>query len=224
MAAASRPAAPAFTLITLDYNDGSDFVPGAEQLATPGGSVNLRAQVIDSASGTYTYSWTTAGLTDATSISGASTYDLTFQWNTSISTAKTESTTLTVTDPNSNQVSQTVHLLGARGDRLGHRRHHLAVVARPRPDPGRCARPWPARTSRSSRPPAPPETSIDLPSFNPNVSPVSLQYDSLSANALPIVDVEHPLDPTKTTPSQVTAQLHVQRDERLDLRTTARAR
>ena len=121
----------------LDYNDGSVFVPGAEQLATPGGSVDLRAQVIDSASGTYTYSWTTSGLTDATSISGASSYDLTFQWNTSISTATAESTTLTVTDPDSNQVSQTYTFWVPGDDRHGHRRHHLALVARPRPDPGR---------------------------------------------------------------------------------------
>ncbi len=87
----SPPTSPAFELATLDYNDGSLMVPGFDQLATPGGSVDLRAQVRDSATGTYTFSWDTSGLTDATSISGASTYDLTFQWNTSISTAEAES-------------------------------------------------------------------------------------------------------------------------------------
>ncbi len=103
----SPPTSPAFELATVDYNDGSLMVPGFDQLATPGGSVDLRAQVRDSATGTYTFSWDTSGLTDATSISGASTYDLTFQWNTSIATANAESATLTVTDPNSDQVSQT---------------------------------------------------------------------------------------------------------------------
>ena len=98
---------PAFELETLDYNDGSVLVPGFEQLATPGGSVDLRAQVRDSATGTYTYSWNTTGLTSATSISGSSTYDLTFDWNTTIATAGAESVTLTVTDPNLAQVSQT---------------------------------------------------------------------------------------------------------------------
>src|SRR5262249_3249764 len=51
------------------------------------------------------------------------------------------------------------------------------------------------------------EAMIRLPSFNPNVSPTSLVYTSLAANAIPIFDVEHALDPTKTTPSPVTAQL-----------------
>jgi hypothetical protein len=98
---------PAFELVTLDYNDGSVMVPGFDQLATPGGSVDLRAQVRDSATGTYTFSWNTSGLTDANTISGTATYDLTFDWNTSVSTAKAESVTLTVTDPGNNQVSQT---------------------------------------------------------------------------------------------------------------------
>jgi hypothetical protein len=35
----------AFELVTLHYNDGSPMVPGFDQLATPGGSVDLRAQV-----------------------------------------------------------------------------------------------------------------------------------------------------------------------------------
>ena len=64
---------PAFELVTLDFNDGSVMVPGHDQLATPGGSVNLMAQVRDTATGTYTYSWNTTGFSDATSISGSST-------------------------------------------------------------------------------------------------------------------------------------------------------
>jgi hypothetical protein len=46
---------PAFELVTLDFNDGSVIVPGHNVLATPGGSVNLMAQVRDTATGTYTY-------------------------------------------------------------------------------------------------------------------------------------------------------------------------
>jgi hypothetical protein len=94
----SPPTSPAFELKTLDYNDGSTVVPGFDQLATPGGSVDLRAQVRDSATGTYTFTWNTSGLTDANSISGATTYDLTFDWDTSVSTANAESATLTVTE------------------------------------------------------------------------------------------------------------------------------
>lgn len=98
---------PAFTLVTLDYNQGTPIVPGSDQIATPGAAVDLRAQVIDPVSGAYSYSWNTSGLTDATGISGSSSYDLTFQWATSIPTAGVQSATLTVTDPNGQQVSQT---------------------------------------------------------------------------------------------------------------------
>ena len=107
VAGTSQQTSPPLTVYTLDYNDGNVFVPGFNELATPGGSVDLRAQVRDTATGTYTYSWNTTGLTDATGIAGANTFDLTFQWNTTIATAKNESVTLTVTDPNQNVVSQT---------------------------------------------------------------------------------------------------------------------
>ena len=182
------------------------MVPGFQQLATPGGSVDLRAQVIDSAAGAYTYSWTTTGLTDATGISGSSTYDLTFHWNTSISTSKAESTTLTVTDPSHNQVSQTYTFWvpAGTGTTTGGATWPSSL------DPGLIQAAAPTVASKnvavvSATGAA--ESSITLPSYNPNVVPVSLQYNSLSANALPIIDVEHPLDPTKTTPTQVTAQL-----------------
>ena len=99
---------PAFELKTLDYNDGSVMVPGFDQLATPGGSVDLRAQVRDSATGTYTYSWDTSGL------SRRQQHQRHGHRTTSLSTgtppsprATAESVTLTVTDPNLDQVSQT---------------------------------------------------------------------------------------------------------------------
>ena len=130
---------PAFELETLDFNDGSVMVPGYNQLATPGGSVDLRAQVRDSATGTYTYTWNTSGLSDATSISGSSTYDLTFQWDTTIATATTESVSVTVTDPSLNVVSQTYTFSIPAGTGIGDRRDDLEQRhARPRPAPGRC--------------------------------------------------------------------------------------
>ncbi len=130
---------PAFELITLDYNDGSVMVPGYEQLATPGGSVDLRAQVRDSATGTYTYTWNTTGLSDATSISGASSDDLTFQWDTTIATATTESVTSDRDRPQSERGQPDLHLLDTGRHGLGDRRDDLEQRhARPRPAPGRC--------------------------------------------------------------------------------------
>src|SRR5262249_55665698 len=50
-------------------------------------------------------------------------------------------------------------------------------------------------------------TSIDMPSYNPNVPALSLVYNSLAANALPIVVAEHPLSASLSTPSKVSAKL-----------------
>ena len=51
-----------------------------DQLANLGHSVDLEAQVAGTT--VSSYNWNTSGITsDATSIAGASTYELTFQWN-----------------------------------------------------------------------------------------------------------------------------------------------
>ena len=51
------------------------------------------------------------------------------------------------------------------------------------------------------------DTSIDLPSYNPNVPALSLVYNSLTADPRPIVVVHHTLDPTQTVPTTVNATL-----------------
>ena len=54
------------------------------------------------------YSWNTSGITsDAQNIAGASTYQLTFQWNSEIVTAHTDTITLSVTDTNSHTETYT---------------------------------------------------------------------------------------------------------------------
>ena len=199
---------PAFELETLDYNDGSVMVPGYDQLATPGGSVDLCAQVRDSATGTYTYSWNTTGLTDATSISGSSTYDLTFQWDTTIATATAESVTLTVTDPEPERGQPDLHLLGAGRHRLGDRRHDLEQLdARPRPAPGRRAGlRQPERLGRRGHRRA---RDVDQPAqLQPEYPGVCRSITTRwRPNALPIIVAEHRARPDASTPSQVSAQL-----------------
>ena len=49
------------------------------------------------------------------------------------------------------------------------------------------------------------DTQIDLPSYNPNVAPIALVYDSVTANPEPIITVENTIP--ATVPSQVSAQL-----------------
>ena len=51
------------------------------------------------------------------------------------------------------------------------------------------------------------DTSIDLPSYNPNVPAIALTYNSMTANPLPIILVHHTLDPTQTVPTAVNATL-----------------
>jgi hypothetical protein len=207
LSGASPDTGSPFELETLDYTDGSVMVPGFEQLATPGGSVDLRAQVRDSATGTYTYSWSTTGLTSANSISGASTYDLTFDWNTSIATASAESATLTVTDPSLNQVIQTYTFWvpAGTGTATGGTTWNNSTL-----DPGLLQASAPSFASQNVsvvEDTGALETSIDMPSYNPNVPALALNYDSLAANATPIIVAEHALSPSLSTPSQVSAQL-----------------
>jgi RHS repeat-associated protein len=202
------------TVYTLDYNDGAVFVPGFNQLATPGGAVDLRAQVRDTATGTYTYSWNTTGLTDATGISGSSTFNLTFHWNTTISTAKNESVTLTVTDPNLNVVNQTYtfHAPAGTGTTTGGTTWNDQELApnliKPYADMiglmGYCASCSGTFVTADT---GAWNTAIHLPTYNPGIPPLVLNYDSLAADPRLIVVAHHVLDPTKSTPSQVEAKL-----------------
>ncbi len=99
-----------FPLYTLDYNQGTVLFPGGYQLATQGGSMDLRAQTTGTTG--VTYSWNTSGLTNATSISGTSTFDLTFTWSTTIlMSPQVDSVTLTATNASSQQESQTYYFL-----------------------------------------------------------------------------------------------------------------
>ena len=162
---------PAFELETLDYNDGSVMVPGFDQLATPGGSVDLRAQVRDSATGTYTYSWNTIRpdrrhqhqrLQHLRPHLPVGHHDLHGQGRVGHAHRHRP-------EPEPGQPD--LHLLGAGRHRHRDRRHDLEQLdARPRPALRPTRRRSPARTSRSSRDTGALETSINLPSYNPNVA------------------------------------------------------
>ena len=194
-----------FPLYTLDYNEGSVLLPGTTRLATLGGNVDLRAQVENTT--VSSYSWNTAGLANATNIAGASTYDLTFQWATSVSTATTNSATLTVTNSAGKTQVQTYNFQVPAGSGTA----------------GTGTAAWPQSLSPDAISPGAPaigghdvavdansgslDTSIALPAYNPNVPAVVLAYDSVTANPQPIIVEHHALAPSMTTPSEVSAQL-----------------
>ena len=209
---------PAFELETLDYNDGSVMVPGFEQLATPGGSVDLRAQVRDSATGTYTYSWSTTGLTE-----------------------RHQHQRLEHLRPDVRLGHHHRDGRGRVGHAHGHRPQPRTRSARPTPSgyrPARARRPAARPGTTTTLDPgllqagAPAfasqnvsvvedtgalETSINLPSYNPNIPALSLNYDSLAANALPIIVAEHPLDPDPGRPLAGLGPVDLRRHRRLDV-------
>jgi RHS repeat-associated protein len=196
-----------FPVYTLDQNDGTVLLPGAYQLATLDGAVDLRAQV--SGTTVSSYSWNTTGLTDAQSgtITGTSTYDLQFQWKSSVATAEADTVTLTVTGSGGAQEVQTYTFWVPAG----------TVGSAPSPPT------WSQATSSDMVAPDAPSfvthnASIDantgaadavigLPSYNPNVPALALAYDSQAAVPQPVVVEHHTLDPGLSVPSQVSAQL-----------------
>ncbi len=199
-----------FPVYVINYDQGSVLMPGAYQLATFNQSVDLRAQVEGTT--VNSISWNTSGLSQASHISGTGTYDLTFAWgngNTNPSPS-VESVTLSVTDINSHTETFTYDFLVPAGTGSGS---------------GGGGATWP-----TSLPPnlvldqAPAidsqnvsvdstsgalDTSINLPSYNPNLPSLSLAYDSLTANPLPITLIPHTINASLATPSQVSGQITV---------------
>ena len=199
------PSAPAFPVYTLDYIQGTVLPPNGFQLATLDGNVDLRAQ----ATGTtgVTYSWNTSGLTEATNIAGASTYDLTFTWATTVSTATINSVTLTATNSSSQQVVQTYYFQVPEGSiTTGTGSASWPTSLAPNTVSLNAAQ-WDSQYVSVNAVSGALDSTITLPSYNPNVNALSLTYDSLTANPLPIILVEHPLDPTQAVPTKVSAQL-----------------
>ena len=94
----SQEVFPYFPLYVLDVNDGVVLFPGVTQLGQVGGSVVLQAQV--SGTTVSSYNWNTTGL-PATSITGSSTYQLSFQWEDTAVNNVATSVTLSVEDSNS---------------------------------------------------------------------------------------------------------------------------
>jgi RHS repeat-associated protein len=168
-------------------------------------SVDLYAQVKGTT--VSTYSWTTSGNFTGTALTGTSAYHVHFQWPGTQASAQVESITLTVTDTSSHQESETIDFQVPTSN----------IVTMP------SSASWPVTIPPDLVQPGAPafdsqgvsvdaisgalDTSIDLPSYNPNVPVLSLVYNSLTADPRPIVVVHHTLDDTKTVPTKVDATL-----------------
>jgi len=195
-----------FPVYVVDYNDGQVLMPGADQLASPSGFVDLRAQVRDTT--VSSYSWDTTGLTDAVGISGSSSYDLTFNWAQDVYYPAVDSVTLSVTDANSHTETFTYSFQVPVGS-------GPTISGGGTTWPGSLPPDWelsraPAFDSHNVSVDATSgslDATLDLPGYNPNVAPLALTYDSLTADPRPIIVAPHTIDAAQAVPSKVSGQL-----------------
>ncbi len=196
-----------YPLYTLDYIQGNVLFPGGEQLATLDGNVDLRAQVKNTTG--VSFSWNTTGLTNATNIvtSGTGNYDLTFTWDTLVTTAATDSVTLTATDVNSHQESQTYYFEVPAGN-IGGNTGTAAWPTSLSPDTvSPDAASWSSDGVSVDANSGALDTTLALPSYNPNIPGLALTYDSLTADPRPIIVVPNLLSGSVAVPTAVNATL-----------------
>jgi YD repeat-containing protein len=198
-----------FSLYTLDYTDGVVLFPGYAGMVTPSASEDLRAQVRDDVAATYTYSWDTSGLTQAYNISATNTYRLQFQWTPSATGPATNTVTLTVTQSGTGlQEVQTYTFLTPASPPTAATTVVPTWPGAIGPDlalPGGAA--FDAHAVSVVALSGAVNTSIGLPAYSPNLAPWALEYDSLAADARPMVVVHHPLDAALAVPTKTSVRL-----------------
>ncbi len=199
-----------FAMYVLDNNNGVVLYPGADQLATLNGSVDLLAQV--SGTTVSSYNWNTSGLgSDVQNLSVTNTYQLTFQWGNTFATTHTDTVTLSVTDTNSHTETYTYDFLLPAGHVSGNGSGGGSNATWPSslaPDTELLSAPaFDGGDASVDATSGALDTTIALPSYNPNVPALALAYDSLTADPRPIVLVEHTINPALAVPSQVSGQL-----------------
>jgi hypothetical protein len=195
---------PYFQLYTLDDHSGVVLYPGQYQQASLSGNVNLIAQVSGS-TGPYTYSWNTSSLPTTGGVTGASTANLQFAWVGAITEAEVVPLTLTVTDANGHQESQTYYFSLPTPDVVT----MSGTASWPTTIPPNLVEPGaPSIASQGVSVDADSgalDTSINLPSYNPNVPANALTYNSTTADPMPIIVVHNSIP--SSVPTTVKATL-----------------
>jgi len=198
-----------FPMYVLDVNNGVVLFPGVDQFATLKAAVELDAQV--SGTTVASYNWNTSGLgTDAGSIAGTSTYQLTFVWANTFATTHIDPVTLSVTDTNSHTETYTYDFLLPAGHSSASGGGNATWPQSLAPDQELLSAPSFGGNGDNASVDATSgslDTTIPLPSYNPNVPALALTYDSITANPMPIIVVENTLSASAAVPSQVSAQL-----------------
>jgi YD repeat-containing protein len=198
-------------LYVLDMNTG-ETIPANTPLNTfSTWSENLQAQV--SGGSVTSYSWDTSQAPDLTNISGQNSVNLQGTWANFTGTARTNTITVTETPQSGMPLSQTMTFLVGGTDSPGYSSSRPTSSAT-----------WPGvvtpdqLTAQQATQPGGPyanlgltdgsvQTSFAMPSYNPNVAPVSLDYNSTAANARPIFLARYQLPTGQAVPATITAQL-----------------
>jgi len=197
-------------LWVLDMNKGVVVTPGVTEQEFSTWSMSLEAQV--SGATASTYSWSMTNAPDTTSVSGASTYHLTFSWSSFTGGARSDSIKLTETNSDS---TQNVITLTFSVTSTSSPAYSSAVTT---------SSTWPsvlppdAITGQEQANGAGPyyslglatgelDTAYNMPAYNPGVAPLSLFYNSSAANAQPIFITHYPTSSSGALPSTISAQL-----------------
>jgi len=204
-------------LYVLDLNTG-ETIPANVTLHTfaSGPSMNnwtenLLAQV--SGGAVASYSWDLSQAPDAVNVSGANTAHLQFTWASFTGPAHTDTISVTETPQSGQPLTQTITFAVA-----GYNSPAYSNT------PPTSSSTWPTvitpdqisigQATQAAGPYArlgladgSVQTSFALPSYNPNVAPLSLDYNSTTANAQPIFLAEYQLPFGQSVPSTITAQL-----------------
>jgi RHS repeat-associated protein len=203
----------------LDANKGIVVTPGTADNEFSNWSMDLRAQV--SGANVSTYSWSTTNAPDATSITGASTYNLKFTWANFSGAARTDTIVVTETPTVGSALTQTLTFDVASTSSPAYTASAPTSAAT-----------WPNVITPDSvmadqqMLPSPSgrgtggegeyqvglvtgelQTQINMPGYNPGVPAPSLLYSSLDADSRPIFIVHFPIDSSQAVPSTITAQL-----------------
>jgi YD repeat-containing protein len=185
---------PNFEFYTFNLSTATIFFPSAYQYATLGGttvlSAQLRMQPPNSGSYSYSFDWDTSGLTHAASTSTTDNL-LSITWNNTNATAAVDTVTLRVYVNGAGPYSETYsfYVPTAADGGAGAAALMPEVIGPDARRPG--ATTIPTHNAEIEALTGAVRTAVALPTYNPNVAPLVLAYNSLAADSRPIFLVHH---------------------------------
>ena len=206
-----KSAAGADPLWVLDMNKGLVLTPGVPGHEFSNWSMDLQAQV--SGATVSSYSWDLTQASDATGVTGASTFELKFTWASFTGAPHTDTISVTETPTVGSPITQsyTFEVISTSSAA------YTATAPTSSATWATVLAPDQLRTEETAG--QSPyfqlglatgelQTSHQLPSYNPNVPALQLEYSSAMADPKPVFIVHYQLDPAQSSvPSWVSAQL-----------------